>query len=82
MGHIENIIIRIFKIVSLIMFLNCFIFAQASSNFLNHWIGLESLETPALTFENRNISIIIEEGGKEKVIIFTIHLLIFYIMII
>ena len=32
-------------------------------NFLNQWIGLENLETPGLTYENRNISINIEEGG-------------------
>tara|TARA_B100001250_G_scaffold116252_1_gene98554 strand:+ start:31 stop:789 length:759 start_codon:yes stop_codon:yes gene_type:complete len=66
MGQIENIIIRIFKILICALFINCLTLAQASSNFLNHWIGIESLETPTLTYENRNISIIIEEGGERE----------------
>ena len=39
-------------------------FSQGLVNFLNHWIGIESLETSSLTYDNRNISIIIEEGGE------------------
>ncbi len=53
------------KVIFFAAFFNKIIFAQASSNFLNHWTGLESLETPNLTYENRNISIIIEEGGDK-----------------
>ena len=43
-----------------------FLFSQGAYNFLNHWIGLESLETPNLTYNNRNISIVIEEGGERE----------------
>lgn len=37
--------------------------AQGLVNFLGHWSGTEALESPSIIYENRNISLIIEEGG-------------------
>ena len=36
---------------------------QGLSNFLGHWTGLELLDSPNLTYDNRNISLIVSEGG-------------------
>ena len=36
---------------------------QGLSNFLGHWTGLELLDSPSLTYDNRNISLIVSEGG-------------------
>ena len=36
---------------------------QGLSNFLGHWTGLELLESPNLTYDNRNISLVVSEGG-------------------
>ena len=35
---------------------------QGLSNFLGHWTGLELLESPNLTYDNRNISLVVSEG--------------------
>ena len=37
---------------------------QALVNFLGHWTGLEQLDSPSLSYDNRNISIQIMEGGE------------------
>ena len=45
---------------------------QSLSEFLGHWTGTEELNSPSLTYENRNISLTIEEGGvREGFHIFT-----------
>ena len=45
---------------------------QSMSEFLGHWTGAEELSSPSMTYENRNISILIEEGGvREGFYIFT-----------
>ena len=36
---------------------------QGLSNFLGHWTGLELLDSPNLTYDNRNISLVVSEGG-------------------
>ena len=36
---------------------------QGLSNFLGHWTGLELLDSPDLTYDNRNISLVVSEGG-------------------
>jgi len=46
--------------------------AQAISNFLGHWTGVEDLNSSILSYENHNISIVIDEGGvREGFYIFT-----------
>ena len=37
--------------------------AQVLENFPGHWSGLENLDSPTMSYDNRNISIIISEGG-------------------
>ena len=45
---------------------------QAMSDFIGHWTGIEDLSSPTLTYENRNMSIVITEGGvREGFYIFT-----------
>ena len=56
----------IIKAIILLFSLNNALICQGAYNFLNHWTGLESLETINLTYENRNISIVIEEGGDRE----------------
>tara|TARA_B100001250_G_scaffold412489_1_gene443826 strand:- start:849 stop:1598 length:750 start_codon:yes stop_codon:yes gene_type:complete len=56
----------IVKVIILVVSLNNTLIGQGAYNFLNYWIGLESLETTNLTYENRNISIVIEEGGNRE----------------
>ena len=35
-------------------------------NFSGHWTGLENLDSPSMSYDNRNISIIISEGGDRE----------------
>ena len=45
---------------------------QVLDNFSGHWTGLENLDSPSLSYDNRNISIVISEGGdREDYFIFT-----------
>ena len=45
---------------------------QSPGNFSGHWTGLENLDSPSMIYDNRNISIIINEGGdREGYFIFT-----------
>ncbi len=39
---------------------------QSMSDFLGHWSGTEELSSPTSSYENRNISIVIEEGGVRE----------------
>ena len=39
---------------------------QVLDNFSGHWIGLENLDSPSMNYDNRNISIIISEGGDRE----------------
>tara|TARA_Y100001934_G_scaffold261398_1_gene334744 strand:+ start:207 stop:950 length:744 start_codon:yes stop_codon:yes gene_type:complete len=39
---------------------------QALGNFLGSWYGSEQLESPSLSYENRNISIIVNEDGDRE----------------
>ena len=50
-------------ITSLIFFLLSFLYGQFQEDFLGHWTGIEELESPSITYENRNISIVVEIGG-------------------
>ena len=45
---------------------------QVLGNFSGHWTGLENLDSPSLSYDNRNISIVISEGGdREDYFIYT-----------
>ena len=39
------------------------VFGQGQSDFLGQWTGQEDLNSEAINYENRNISIVISEGG-------------------
>ena len=39
---------------------------QVLDNFSGHWTGLENLDSPSMNYDNRNISIIISEGGDRE----------------
>ena len=39
------------------------VFGQGQSDFLGQWTGQEDLNSEAMNYENRNISIVISEGG-------------------
>ena len=42
------------------------LFGQGQSDFLGQWTGEEDLNSEALNYENRNISIVISEGGVRE----------------
>jgi len=45
---------------------------QVLDDFSGHWSGLENLDSPSMNYDNRNISIIISEGGdRENYFIYT-----------
>ena len=50
-------------IASLFFFDPMVLFGQGQSDFLGQWIGQEDLNSESINYENRNISIIISEGG-------------------
>ena len=39
------------------------LFGQGQSDFLGQWTGQEDLNSEAINYENRNISVVISEGG-------------------
>ena len=39
---------------------------QTLDNFSGHWTGLENLDSPSMSYDNRNISIMISEGGDRE----------------
>ena len=39
---------------------------QSLVSFLGHWTGVEELDSPSMTYDNRNISIVISEGGDRE----------------
>tara|TARA_B100000700_G_C15007113_1_gene839103 strand:- start:1400 stop:2143 length:744 start_codon:yes stop_codon:yes gene_type:complete len=46
--------------------------AQSLPDFIGHWTGTESLESPSITFENHSASIVIGEGGdRDGFFVFT-----------
>ena len=56
---------NLYKSLLLAIFLaNSISFGQNLTDFLGHWTGLEELSSPAITYENRNISIQVAEGGE------------------
>lgn len=55
------------NLIILTLFLNStLLFSQGQSDFLGQWTGLEDLNSEAFNYENRNISIMISEGGVRE----------------
>ena len=42
------------------------LFSQGQSDFLGQWTGLEDLNSEAINYENRNVSIVVSEGGLRE----------------
>ena len=47
-----------------ILFMALCINGQGLVNFLGHWTGIEELDSPSFSYDNRNISIQVMEGGE------------------
>ena len=60
MGKLRNITSISFVIILMTTSLS----AQGLENFLGPWIGIETLNSPTNSYENRNIAINISEGGE------------------
>ena len=61
---IKNIIISIFIFSSMVL-------SQDIDGFIGHWMGTEDLTSPSLSYQYRNISIHINEGGdREGLLVF------------
>ena len=54
------------KSLSLCICLISSLHGQNLDNFLGHWTGGENLDSPTFSYENRNISIVISEGGDRE----------------
>ena len=55
-----------------ICFIATVVNAQFQEDFLGHWNGTEELDSPSMTYENRNIAIVVEIGGdRDGFYIFT-----------
>ena len=52
------------RAIIVVLFTASYISAQSLTNFIGQWTGLETLETPSLSYSNRNISIQFSEGGE------------------
>jgi len=42
------------------------LFAQSNDDFLGHWIGSEDLSSPSTSYNYRNISILVNQGGERE----------------
>ena len=42
------------------------LFGQSSTDLLGHWIGTEDLNSPNISYEYRNISLHVNEGGERE----------------
>ena len=56
----------IVKIFILSLFISGVLYSQSQSDFLGYWIGEEDLESESITYESRNISLDITEGGVRE----------------
>ena len=54
------------KSLSLCICLITSLYGQTQDNFLGHWTGDENLDSPTFSYENRNISIVVSEGGDRE----------------
>ena len=68
------------RIIALIIPLVSLLYGQSQENFLGNWTGLENLNSPSMSYDNRNLSIIISEGGDREAISYILHPVIFCTM--
>ena len=54
------------RLIAFIIPLVSFLYSQSQENFLGNWTGLENLDSPSLSYDNRNLSIVISEGGDRE----------------
>ena len=52
-----------YSLVTILFMVSC-LNGQGLVNFLGHWTGIEELDSPSLSYDNRNISIQVMEGGE------------------
>jgi len=52
-----------YSLVTILFMASC-LNGQGLVNFLGHWTGIEALDSPSLSYDNRNISIQVMEGGE------------------
>ncbi len=62
MGNTKLRVKMLLAFIYLVSFLN----GQGLVNFLGHRTGVEELDSPSMTYDNRNISIVISEGGDRE----------------
>ena len=52
-----------YSLVTILFMASC-LNGQGLVNFLGHWTGIEELDSPSFSYDNRNISIQVMEGGE------------------
>jgi len=62
MGNTKLRVKMLLAFIYLVSVLN----GQGLVSFLGHWTGVEELDSPSMTYDNRNISIVISEGGDRE----------------
>ena len=64
MHILKKLIARNLKLFASLFFsIATMLFGQGQSDFLGQWTGQEDLNSEAINYENRNISVVISEGG-------------------
>ena len=58
-NYIKHLILFVFGAMTALL-------GQAQSGFLGQWTGQEDLESESISYQNRNISLIISEGGVRE----------------
>ena len=58
-NYIKHVILFVFGAMTVLL-------GQASSDFLGQWTGQEDLESESISYQNRNISLVISEGGVRE----------------
>ena len=60
------------RLIAFIIPIVSLLYSQSQEYFLGNWTGLENLDSPSMSYANRNLSIIISEGGdREDYLIYT-----------
>ena len=54
------------RLIAFIIPIISLLYSQSQENFLGNWTGLENLDSPSMSYDNRNISIMINEGGDRE----------------
>ena len=54
------------RLIAFIISIVSLLYSQSQENFLGSWTGLENLDSPSMSYDNRNLSLIISEGGDRE----------------